>query len=83
MRYYVKSLAISAIIFSLAGLAMLLTEGLARYGYQLVFGKLDNRRFDPNINVRRDLSDGGDPTETIQLAIDCLSLRGFLRPERA
>jgi len=67
--------------FAAAGLDLLLTECLVRYGYQLAFGKVDNRRLDPNINFRRELSDGEDPAETIQQAIDSRSLREFLAAE--
>ncbi|MGI9344403.1 MAG: L,D-transpeptidase family protein [Gammaproteobacteria bacterium] len=67
--------------FAAAGLDLLLTESLARYGYQLAFGKVDNRRLDPNINFRRELSDDEDPAVTIQQAIDSPSLREFLAAE--
>ncbi len=61
-----------------ADLDILLTEALARFGYHQAFGKVDNRQFDPNINFRRELSEGEDPAETIQQAIDSPSVRAFL-----
>jgi murein L,D-transpeptidase YcbB/YkuD len=64
-----------------ADLDILLTEALAHYGYHQAFGKVDNRRFDPNINFRRGLSEGEDPAETIQQAIDSPSIRAFLADE--
>lgn len=67
--------------YAAAGLDLLLTDTLARYGYQLAFGKVDNRRLDPNINFRRELSDGETPAETLQQAIDSPSIRQFLDDE--
>lgn len=61
-----------------ADLDILLTASLARYGYHQAFGKVDNRKFDPNINFRREISEGQDPPETLQRAIDSPSLREFL-----
>lgn len=67
--------------FAAADLDILLTAALVRYGYHLAFGKVDNRKFDPNINFRREISEGEDPAETIQQVIDSPSIREFLARE--
>ncbi|MFW2404485.1 MAG: L,D-transpeptidase family protein [Gammaproteobacteria bacterium] len=62
-------------------LDILLTGALTRYGYHLALGKVDNRKLDPNINFRREISDGEAPAVTIQQAIDASSLRAFFATE--
>jgi len=64
--------------FAAADLDILLTESLVRYGFNQKFGKVNNRKFDQNINFRRELDDGEEPVETIQEAIDSPSLSDFL-----
>ncbi|MBT8442482.1 MAG: L,D-transpeptidase family protein [Gammaproteobacteria bacterium] len=64
-----------------ADLDILLTAALTRYGYHLAFGKVDNRELDPNINFRREISEGEDPAVTIQQAIDAPSLQAFFATE--
>ena len=67
--------------FAAADLDILLTAGVARYGYHRAFGKVDSHKLDPNINFRRELTDGEDPAETIQQALDAPSLAEFLEAE--
>jgi len=60
-----------------ADLDILLTESLIRFGYHRLFGKVNNRNFDPNINFGRKIVLNQDPETTIQMAIDGESLQAF------
>jgi murein L,D-transpeptidase YcbB/YkuD len=54
-----------------------LTEGLSRYGYHLIFGKVDPTDLDENWNWSRNLG-GRDPVALVQQAIDSESIEAFI-----
>ena len=56
---------------------VLLTEGLSRYGYHLIFGKIDPTDLDDNWNWSRSF-DNRDPVRIIQQAIDSESIETFI-----
>jgi len=56
---------------------ILLTESLIRFGYHRLFGRVNNRNFDPNMNFGRKIVSNQDPETTIQMAIDGESLQAF------
>lgn len=60
-----------------AELDVLLTESLSRYGYHLIFGKVDPADLDENWNWSRS-ADGRDPVAVIQQAIDSESIETFI-----
>lgn len=61
-----------------AELDVLLTESLSRYGYHLIYGKVDPADLDENWNWSRS-SDGRDPATLIQQAIDSDSIESFVQ----
>jgi len=60
-----------------ASFDILLTDSLARYGYHLMFGKVDAASLDQNWNWSRSL-DGRDPAAMMQNAIDSDSLETYI-----
>ena len=56
---------------------VLLTESLSRYGYHLIYGKVDPTDLDDNWNWSRS-SGGRDPAAVIQQAIDSESIETFI-----
>jgi len=60
-----------------AEIDVLLTEGLSRYGYHLIFGKVDPSDLDENWNWSRNLG-GRDPVTLIQQAIDSESIEASI-----
>ena len=60
-----------------AELDVLLTESLSRYGYHLIFGKVNPADLDENWNWSRS-SKGRDPAAIIQQAIDSESIETFI-----
>ncbi len=60
-----------------ASFDVLLTDSLARYGYHLMFGKVDPASLDQNWNWSRSL-DGRDPAAMMQNAIDSDSLETYI-----
>ena len=60
-----------------AAIDVLLTESLSRYGYHLIFGKVDPADLDENWNWSRS-SGGRDPVALIQQAIDSESIDTFI-----
>ncbi len=56
---------------------VLLTESLSRYGYHLIFGKVNPADLDENWNWSRSLG-GTDPVAVIQQAIDAESVGTFI-----
>jgi len=60
-----------------AELDVLLTESLSRYGYHLIFGKVNPADLDENWNWSRS-SGGRDPAAVIQQAIDSKSIAAFI-----
>jgi murein L,D-transpeptidase YcbB/YkuD len=62
---------------SRADVDVLLTESLSRYGYHLIFGKVNPAGLDENWNWSRS-SDGRDPAAIIQQIIDSESIEVFI-----
>jgi len=60
-----------------ARLDVLLTESLGRYGYHLIFGKVDPAELDENWNWAREI-DGRDPAAVVQQAISSPSISAFM-----
>jgi len=56
---------------------VLLTESLSRYGYHLIFGKVNPEDLDENWNWSRTLG-GRDPVEVVQQAINSESIGTFI-----
>jgi len=56
---------------------VLLTESLSRYGYHLIFGKVDPTDLDENWNWSRSMG-GRDPVTLVQQAIDSESIETFI-----
>jgi murein L,D-transpeptidase YcbB/YkuD len=56
---------------------VLLTESLARYGYHLIYGKVDPADLDDNWNWTRS-ADGRDPADLIEQALDSDSIKNFI-----
>jgi len=56
---------------------VLLTESLSRYGYHLIYGKVDPTDLDENWNWSRSMG-GRDPVDLVQQAIDSESIEAFI-----
>jgi len=61
-----------------AGLDMLLTESLIRFGYHQRFGKVNPQRMEPAWNFTRQFRPGQDPLGTLTAAVGAPSLAAFL-----
>jgi murein L,D-transpeptidase YcbB/YkuD len=60
-----------------ADVDVLLTESLSRYGYHLIYGKVDPTDLDENWNWSRSMG-GRDPVALVQQAIDSESIETFI-----
>jgi murein L,D-transpeptidase YcbB/YkuD len=61
-----------------AGLDLLLTESLVRFGYHQRFGKVNPQRMEPAWNFTRQFRPGQDPLGTLTAAVGAPSLAAFL-----
>jgi murein L,D-transpeptidase YcbB/YkuD len=61
-----------------AGLDLLLTESLIRFGYHQRFGKVSPQRVEPTWNFTRQFRPGQDPLRTLAAAVEAPSLSAFL-----
>ncbi len=61
-----------------AGLDLLRTEALVRYGYQRRFGKVNPAELEPAWNFERGFADGADPVNVLAEAIASPSLTTYL-----
>jgi len=62
-----------------AGLDILLTEGLLRYGYHRRYGKVRAQELDPHFNFRREAFQTRSPAQMVREASESESLESFVQ----